>query len=290
MTGMAERVICCRGLRKAYGEKEVLYGIGLEVRKGEIFGFLGPSGAGKTTLVKILTGQITYQGEARVLGKEAASLSREEYRRIGILTDDCGLYDRLSVFDNLQLFARLWDTDRARIPQVLTEAGLDGTDRRLLRLPAGKLSKGMRQRMLLARLLLQEPELLFLDEPTSGLDPAAARYIQELLLTLGQKETTIFLTTHNMEEAQKICDRVALLHQGEIVETGAPDEMCRRHNTRREIRVLRKDGEEICFGQEPKALEELTELLYAGQVETIHSTEPDLGSVFLKLTGKELEL
>jgi len=155
---------------------------------------------------------------------------------------------------------------------------------------AGKLSKGMKQRLVLARAVLHHPKLLFLDEPTSGLDPATANEIHELLLELKAEGTTIFLTTHNMVEAHKLCDHIALLNEGNIVEFGVPDELCRKYNQENIITILGRDGNTVTFLNNPDSAERIAEYFRQGNVEAIHSSEPNLETVFMKLTGRELNV
>ncbi|MFT4143878.1 MAG: ABC transporter ATP-binding protein [Mobilitalea sp.] len=270
---------------KSFREKEVLKGISLEVPAGEIFGLLGPSGAGKTTLIKILTGQLSYQGSAEILGKSCDKLDRGIYSDIGMMTDNSGIYERLTCYDNLILFARFNNVKKEQVTKVLDRVGL--TDKKA---NAGKLSKGMKQRLILARALLHHPRLLFLDEPTSGLDPATAEEIHKLLLGLKAEGTTIFLTTHNMMEAQKLCDHIALLNEGTIVEYGVPDEICRKYNQENIISVLCRNGRLITLRNQPEHAAQIAELFTRDEVEAIHSSEPDLETVFMKLTGKELNV
>lgn len=209
-------VIDVSQLKKTFNNSIAIKSLDFNVKKGEVFGFLGPSGSGKTTTIKILTGQIRHtSGYAQVFGEDVSLLKQSHYRkRFGVLTDNSGLYDRLSIYDNLKLYCDLYDVSYKRIEDVLNIVSL--YDERQKRVT--ELSKGMKQRTVLARTLLHEPELLFLDEPTSALDPVNAHHIYDGLRALNDKGTTIFLTTHNMDEADLLCDRVAFLNKGEIVE------------------------------------------------------------------------
>ena len=154
---------------------------------------------------------------------------------------------------------------------------------------AEKLSKGMRGRLMLARAVLHQPKILFLDEPTSGLDPATTRRIHDLIRQMQQDGTTVFLTTHNMTEAEKLCKHIALLHEGSIVEYGEPKEICRRYNHQNKLRLLLSDGTDVRLPNAREAAEQIKEYLLSGRIETIHSTEPDLESVFMELTGRSLQ-
>ncbi len=270
---------------QCFGEHEVLRGVSLQIRKGEIFGLLGPSGAGKTTLIKIVTGQLKPSaGQVMVNGKNAADLNGSMYLRMGIMMDSYGLYGRLSCYDNLRLFAKIYGTAEGKIDEVLKKVGLLEAKK----CPAGKLSKGMRGRLALARAVMNEPEILFLDEPTSGLDPAATKQIHELLLAEQEKNTTIFLTTHNMAEAEKLCSHVALLNEGTIVEYGEPKEICRKYNHQNQLQIRLYDGRYLELKNDCRAVGTLQTYLEQGMIETIHSTEPNLETVFMELTGKGL--
>jgi ABC-type multidrug transport system, ATPase component len=277
--------IILQDVSKDFGEKNVLNKISFQVTAGEIFGLLGPSGAGKTTLIKILTGQLAYQGYSEILGKSCDKLDRQIYSEIGMMLDNTGTYDRLSCYDNMLLFARLHDVNKKAIPTILNRVGLTNS-----KMTACKLSKGMKQRLILARALLHQPRILFLDEPTSGLDPATADEIHKLLLELKSTGTTIFLTTHNMEEAYKLCDHIALLHEGSIVEYGIPEEICRKYNTQNTVTILCKDGNSITTANAPEAADLIAKYFTEDNVEAIHSSEPNLGTVFMALTGKELNI
>lgn len=271
-------------LSKSFGTREVLHDINFTIPSGEIFGLLGPSGAGKTTLIKILTGQLSYCGLAEILGKSCDELAGSTYSDIGIVLDTCGVYERLSCLDNMMLFARFHGINRQTVIHTLSDVGL--TD---IKKTAGRLSKGMMQRLVLARAILHHPKILFLDEPTSGLDPVTASQIHALLLSLKKEGTTIFLTTHNMEEAYSLCDHIALLNEGTIVEYGEPEFLCRKYNTEKKIKILLKDGSLLSLPNKPEYASKLAALLTTDTIETIHSSEPNLESVFISLTGRGFE-
>lgn len=263
-------------IRHAFGKKQVLNGVTLQIPCGEIFGLLGPSGAGKTTLIKILTGQL------RPTGGRAETAAGA---RIGIMMDEFGVYERLSCYDNLKLFARLYGLSGERIDSALAGVGLAGAKKK----SAMHLSKGMRSRLILARALLPEPDVLFLDEPVSGLDPGTAEEIHGLLRRQQERGVTIFLTTHNMAEAQSLCGSVALLSEGRIVEQGSPEEICRRYDHQRKIRLHLCDGRDIELVNGASSAGEVASYLEREMVRTMHSTEPDLESVFMELTGRGLD-
>lgn len=280
---MGEIVI--RNISKSFNEKCVLDEVNLKIKEGEIFGLLGPSGAGKTTLIKILTGQLKPdRGEGMIFGKSCSRLDREDYKMIGMVLDNSGLYDRLSCYDNMLLPARIYGVDKKRIEELLKRVGLEDAAKKAVE----KLSKGMRQRLVLARAMLHSPKLLFLDEPTSGLDPAVTQTIHGLLQELKQEGTTIFLTTHNMDEAYRLCDHVALLNDGRIVEYGVPEELCRKYNTQNIITILCKDKSMVKLKNTRENADKIMGYFQDECVESIHSSEPNLETVFVELTGRRL--
>ena len=281
-----EYVIQTDSISHSFGEKQVLREITLQIGQGEIIGLLGPSGAGKTTLIKILTGQLEpTAGTAILFGKESKYLRGEDYSQIGMMMDHFGLYERLNCYDNLKFFAEIYGLPKDRIETALKKVGLSEAKKTVVM----NLSKGMRSRMLLARVLMNEPQILFLDEPTSGLDPATAEEIHNLILAEKKKGVTVFLTTHNMVEAEKLCDRIALLHEGRIVEQGKPKEICRKYHTQKTYRIHLQDGSDLELPQDQKGTEMLMRYLEQGSIETIHSMEPDLETVFMELTGRRFE-
>ena len=271
---------------KRFAEREVLSGIDLDIRPGMIFGLLGPSGAGKTTLIKLITGQLVFEnGEVKVFGKNVTDLTGDDKRQIGIMMDDHGVYERMSCADNLKIFADIYGVPYSNIAKTLKEVGLEDAAKK----PAMKLSKGMRARLRLARVLMISPKLLFLDEPTSGLDPMTMRYIHKLIMEQKEKGCTVFLTTHNMEEASVLCDEVALLNDGKIIERGTPEDVCRRYNHQKKILIHLTTGEDIELAQDADSAGKISSLMEQGKVETIHSSEPSLETVFIELTGRRLE-
>ena len=274
-----------RNIIQRFSSKEVLKGIDLKIHSGEIFGLLGPSGAGKTTLIKILTGQLLPSaGSAVILGKSTED-SGTNYRKMGMMMDNLGLYERLSCYDNLKLFARIYKVSGKKVDEVLSRVGLY-EDRKC---PVLKLSRGMKGRLCLARAVMNEPELLFLDEPANGLDPATSTQIHELIRDERKRGATVFLTTHNMEEADKLCDHIALLNEGRIVEYGEPEEIRRKYNHQNKLQIRLRNGKYIELPSNRTAAEAVKEYLEAEMVETIHSSEPSLETVFLELTGRRFE-
>ncbi|MBO3749302.1 ABC transporter ATP-binding protein [Streptosporangiaceae bacterium NEAU-GS5] len=204
------KALVVRDLRKHFGQRVAFEDVSFEVGTGEVFGFLGPNGAGKTTMVRTLGTLIApTSGSAEVAGLPLTPQNAVEIRRrISIMPELPGLYLRLTVAENLECFADLYEAPRERIGHVLRAAGL--ADR--AHDACGALSKGLRQRVALARALLGEPQILFLDEPTASLDPVAIRQVHELIDELRSRGVTIFLTTHRLEEAERLCDRIAILN------------------------------------------------------------------------------
>jgi ABC-2 type transport system ATP-binding protein len=272
-------------LEKKYRNKMALDSISFQVAKGEIFGFLGPSGSGKTTTVKILTTQLLPSaGEAIVLGRRAVG-KRDPYllSKIGIMTDNSGIYERLTVFDNLSLFCGLYGAPARNVSDTLDSVNLAGE----MKTPVHQLSKGMKQRVTLARALLHKPELLFLDEPTSALDPANTAQIHAALRQLNEQGTTIFLTTHDMTEAEQLCHRVAFLNNGRISVLDTPERLKLQHADRT-IDVTTADGRYV-VNNDSEGAERIREWMRAGRLLSIHSNEPTLGDLFVRLTGRSLQ-
>lgn len=273
-------------ISKSFKDKVALKDINIQVHRGEILGFLGPSGSGKTTTIKIVTGQLRQSsGEAQILEADTRKINNNIYRRIGIVTDSSGIYKEFSVYENLKLFADLLEVDKKDIDNLLERVGLAEHQKTL----AGKLSKGQTQRLVLAREVLHKPELLFLDEPTSGLDPSTALEIHNLLRVLRDDGMGIFLTTHNMEEATKLCDNIALLNEGVIVEFGTPQEICLRYNTDKKYRVLLSDNQDLMLDQNEESTSRIMKWMNSNKLESIHSCEPTLETVFLTVTGRSLQ-
>jgi ABC-2 type transport system ATP-binding protein len=222
-----QSVIVAEGLTRHFGDHLAVNQLDLQVASGEVFGFLGPNGAGKTTTVRLLNGVLSADGgSARVLGYDVATEALEIRRRTGVLTETPSLYEALTARENLLFFGDLYGLPESELPRragaLLEEFGLaDRADDRV-----GTYSKGMRQRLAIARALLHSPELIFLDEPTSGLDPAAARMVRETIQTLSQAEgRTVFLCTHNLAEAQLLCSRVGVIDHGVLQAVGTPQEL-----------------------------------------------------------------
>jgi ABC-2 type transport system ATP-binding protein len=228
---MSEPVISVRGLRKAYGPNEAVRGIDLEVHRGEIFAFLGPNGAGKTTTVEILEGYRRRSGgEVRVLGSDPAKVDRAWRERVGIVLQECRMEPKLSVRETLQMYAGYYREPRP-VEATIELVGLSAQAEQR----AGSLSGGQQRRLDVGVALVGDAEMLFLDEPTTGFDPSARRRFWEVVSGLRDLGKTVFLTTHYMDEAQALADRVAVIAAGSIVGAGTPDEIGGRGEAASEI-------------------------------------------------------
>jgi ABC-2 type transport system ATP-binding protein len=280
-------VISVDGLVKSYARHEVLHGISFTVEAGEVFGLLGPNGAGKTTTVEILEGYRGRDaGEVSVLGQDPGGAGSDFRARIGIVLQSSAVYPLLSVRETLDLFSGYYPRPR-RPDEVIELVGLtDKADARVRTLSGGQL-----RRLDLALALVGDPELIFLDEPTTGFDPAARRHAWETIRDLRELGKSILLTTHYMEEAQRLSDRIAILGDGRIVATGSPEELLSGHGVV-EIRFRRNGQEEVVATTEPtRVLHELTsEALAAGvELEGLEVHRKTLEDVYLELTHEKAE-
>ena len=277
-------VLSMEGVCLSFGAKRVLDGLTFSVSRGECFGFLGPSGAGKTTTIKLLTRQLKKDsGRINLFGRPIENASDADYERIGILSDTSALYERMTIEGNLKLYSKIRGKGARDIDRLLERMNL-GQDRKTL---VKNCSKGMRQRAALLAALIHSPELLFLDEPTSGLDPAARAEVHRMLAELKAASTTIFLTTHDMAEADSVCDRLAILDEGRIVASDEPESLKLRFARNRVVVVTRSRGT-IEVTKDAASAEEIRELFASDEVLSIHSDEPNLEEVFLELTGREV--
>ena len=266
-----------KNLSFSFGEKQILKDISLTVEKEDIIGLLGPSGAGKTTLVNILTGQLKLQNGVIKTFHNRNLIS-------GIMMDSFGLYDRLTVWDNLKIFADIYQVPHSRIETLLNRAELINDKKTIV----NHLSKGMRNRVNFCRALLKDMDILYLDEPTSGLDPATTDKIHKLIEEERKTGTTIFLTTHNMHEAEKLCNKIILLNEGTVIEQGIPEEICMKYNIENTLELVLKNGEKHILQNNRENAAILFEMMKDEKIISIHSSEPDLEKVFLYLTGRKL--
>ena len=282
---MSDSVISIRGLRKSYGDVEAVRGIDLEVQRGEVFAFLGPNGAGKTTTVEILEGyRKRGAGEVSVLGEDPEHAGRAWRERIGIVLQSCRLDPYLTVRESLALYAGYYDAPRP-IEETIELAGLAGkADAR-----ASSLSGGQQRRLDVGMALIGDPELLFLDEPTTGFDPSARRQAWETIAGLRDLGKTVFLTTHYMDEAQRLADRVTVISAGEVVARGTPEDLGDRESRPARI-TYREGGREVELETTTpvQTLNELTgkALAEGKDLEGLEVARPSLEDVYLELTDQ----
>jgi ABC-2 type transport system ATP-binding protein len=224
---MSKTVIRTEGLSRSFGPIEAVSDVSFEVQTGTVFGFLGPNGAGKTTTIRLLLGLLEPTGgRAEVLSRDTRTQADEIRLRCGALLEHTGLYERLSARDNLEFYGRVWRIPAkqraSRIQELLSGLGL--WERRME--TVGSWSRGMKQKLAVARALLHRPELVFLDEPTAGLDPVAAAALREDLEGLARQQgVTVFLTTHNLNEAERLCSQVGVIRAGRLIQVGNPDDL-----------------------------------------------------------------
>jgi fluoroquinolone transport system ATP-binding protein len=259
-----------------------------EIEKGGIFGFLGPNGAGKSTVQNIMTRLLPVQ-EGAVLyeGKRVEDLGKAFFNRVGVSFEHPNLYEKLTGLENLRYYRGLFSGASLEPERALEMVGLDGAGNKR----AGQYSKGMKQRLVFARAIMNRPDFLFLDEPTSGLDPGTARNIKEIIMGQKDRGTTVFLTTHNMFVAEELADTVAFLNEGRIVAQDSPRNLKLAHGQKAvkvEHRVDDKVKTETLFLDKDEDRARLRQLVDSGGVETMHSQEATLEQIFIRLTGRGL--
>jgi ABC-2 type transport system ATP-binding protein len=299
-----EAVISVKGLRKSYGELEALRGIDLDVRRGEIFAFLGPNGAGKTTAISVMEGYLDRDGgEVEVLGEDPAAAGRDWRGRVGLVLQECRMEELLTVRETLEMYAGYYRRPRP-VDETIELVGLaEKADDR-----AGRLSGGQQRRLDVAVALIGDAELLFLDEPTTGFDPSARRAAWQVIEGLRELGKTVLLTTHYMDEAQALADRVAVIAAGEIIATGTPDNLGGRRDAASMISFEVPAGDadgiraavagewsgadgslSLRTGEPIRSLHELTGWAIANgvELERLEVKRPSLEDVYLELTGTE---
>ena len=279
------KAIEVQNLTRDYDGLRAVDSIDFTVEQGEVFGFLGPNGAGKTTTIRMLTGQLRPTcGKAQVMGCDVVDERQRLKPHIGVVFEYQNIYERLSARDNLRFYARLYGVKKDRVNQVLAQVGLSDRAHDKTK----KYSNGMKQRLLIARALLHEPRVLFLDEPTRGLDPNVARDIRAIVADLAKQGGTVFLTTHYMEEADQLSDRVAIIDQGHIVALDTPETLKVNYGQRQVI-LTTKEGATLTLSLDDKEdSKRLAALSASGKIQTMHTTEATLEDVFVNLTGRSL--
>ena len=272
-------------LSRAFNSLRAVDNISFSVDVGEIFGFLGHNGAGKTTTIRMLSGRLLpSSGRGRVADCDIVAEQTRLKPLIGVVSEHQNLYERMSGRENLEFAARLYNQDTQRINEVLKLVDL--LDR--AKDKVANYSNGMKQRLLIARSILHNPQIVFLDEPTRGLDPFVGREIRRLIVDMSKQGVTIFLTTHYMEEADQLCDRVAFLSEGRIVALDTPSKLKTAHGEN-QVNVTLANGESRTIDlDDPNAGRELQQLISNGQVRTLHSAEATLEEVFIQLAGRRL--
>ena len=268
-------------LSRTFNSLRAVADISFSVDAGEIFGFLGHNGAGKTTTIRMLSGQLLpTSGRGRVAACDIVTEQQRLRPLIGVVSEHQNLYERMSGRENLEFAARLYDRDVQRVDAALEQVDL--LDRAKDKVQ--NYSNGMKQRLLIARSILHGPQIVFLDEPTRGLDPIVGREIRRLIVDMSKQGVTIFLTTHYMEEADQLCDRVAFLSEGRIVALDTPGNLKTAHG-QQHVNVTLVNGECLSLAMNG---DELQQLLSNGQVRTLHSAEATLEEVFIQLAGRRL--
>lgn len=262
--------------------------VSFSIREGEIFGFLGPSGAGKSTVQNIMTGLLSLQkGEIKYNNISVKDIKSNFFNRIGVSFEHPNLYSKLTGYENLKYYAGLFDVATENPYKLLDMVGLkDATNKK-----TSDYSKGMKQRLVFARAMINKPKIMFLDEPLSGLDPTTASKIKELIKHKKREGTTIFLTTHNMFVADELCDKVAFLNDGKIVAIDSPRNL-KLENGQNSVKVEYKENNEVKYEYFYLDIKEditkFNDLLNKKKVQTIHSQEATLEQIFIKLTGRGL--
>ncbi|CAG0936789.1 Fluoroquinolones export ATP-binding protein [Thermoflexales bacterium] len=282
-----EHAIMAKDLHRTYNGRVAVDGISFVVKAGEVFGFLGPNGAGKTTTIRMLTAQLRpTSGTAQVAGCDIVTQRPDLKTRIGVVFEDQNIYERMTARENLMFYAQLYRVKPVRVQEVLEQMRL--ADR--ANEPVGRFSNGMKQRLIIARALLHHPRVLFLDEPTRGLDPVMGREIRGLIADLARQGMTIFLTTHYMEEADQLCQRVAIVDQGQIIALDAPARLKRQIAPQDDqVVVTTSDGQsDTLHLQQAPDQQKLVAWIQQGQLVDIHSPTVTLEDVFIQLTGRSL--
>jgi ABC-2 type transport system ATP-binding protein len=286
---MPDNAITALNLTYRYGDLTAVDQINFAVAKGEILGFLGPNGAGKSTTVMMLTGQLVPKnGQATILGLDVAKHAKQVQAQIGVCFEITNLYEQMSALENLKLFASLFGVKDFDASKLLKRVGLDGRGKDRVE----TYSKGMKQRLMVARSLVNRPEILFLDEPTEGLDPTSAQAIRNVILEERERGATIFLTTHDMMEADKLSDRVAFIDQGRIVALDTPDALKQQYGKRTLKAQIAADEGKLVTREiqldEPDTAGMVEQMFRNDKVVTIHSEEASLEDIFIEITGRGL--
>lgn len=286
---MSELAISANDLTYRYGDKTAVDHINFDVKEGEVLGFLGPNGAGKSTTVRMLTGQLRpVDGTVKLLGKDITKNTNQLQQYIGVAFESTNLYEQLNALENLKLYARLFRVKNFDPMILLEKVGLSGREKERV----SNYSKGMKQRLMLARSMVNTPRILFLDEPTDGLDPVSAKMIQAIIRESAANGTAVFLTTHDMVEADKLCNRVAFINSGKIVALDSPSSLKQQYGKRAlKVEVATNNGgteiREIALDADSTP-NDVYELFKNEKIVTLHSEEATLEDIFVEITGRGL--
>lgn len=280
-------MIKVENLSFSYTKQPFISGMSFSVSEGEIFGFLGPSGAGKSTLQKILLGMLpTYQGSAMVDGTQCNAVTKHFYENVGVDFEFSTMYEKLTAKENLRFFSSLYEKKPRPIDELLQMVGLehDGDKR------VADYSKGMKSRLNFIKALLHDPHYLCLDEPTSGLDPTNSRIMKDIILAEKAAGKTVLLTTHNMQDAAELCDRVAFIVGGKICALDSPHNLIMSKGAATVTYSWIENGEHSasCPIDRLSADEQLKRLIANNRLQSIHSSEPTLNDIFMDITGRTL--
>ncbi len=273
----------------AYGEIQAVDGVSFSVAPGEILGVLGPNGAGKSTTIKMLTGQLLPDaGSISVLGMTMPDQTLEIQARIGVCFEEKNLYENMSARENLDFFARLYGIKGKDFDPYLRRVGLiDRADDRV-----ASFSKGMRQRLMMTRAMINNPDILFLDEPTDGLDPVSSQAVRNVIKAEADRGASVILTTHDMHEADQLSDRVAFINEGKIEALDTAENLKLEHG-QRSVRIRSRAGSEVAEQvislEEANAGDQIRNAVSVDGLMTIHTEEATLEDIFIKLTGRELK-
>ncbi len=280
--GIVRNVVRVEDLRKSYGRIRAVDGVSFEVREGEVFSLLGPNGAGKTTIIEILEGiRKKDSGRVEILGYDVESFPRRMKSRIRVMFQETTLMENLTVAENLRLFSRIYGVDTP-VDGILQTVGLKEREKTLVR----KLSGGQKRRLSFAITLLGDPDLVFLDEPTTGLDPQARRMVWDMILDMKRRGKTVFLTTHYMDEAERLSDRICIIDRGRVIAMGNLAEIMEMAGLKSVVEYV-MNGETFSV-ETDNPEEELEKIFKIGSVEKVVIRKPNLEDVFLKLTGRSL--
>ncbi|MGG5318327.1 ABC transporter ATP-binding protein [Enterococcus sp. AZ072] len=280
-------MISVKNLSLSYTPLSFIQNMSFEVAEGEIFGFLGPSCAGKSTLQKILTDLITnYSGSVRLADMECKNHPNHFYETIGVDFEYSTMYEKLTARQNLAFFGSLYSKQARPLEELLEKIGLaNDADKRIV-----EYSKGMRSRINFVKALIHDPAILFLDEPTSGLDPTNSRMMKDMILAEKAQGKTILLTTHNMTDAAELCDRVAFIVNGEIAALDTPQHMIMQKGAAKVHYTYFDEGEKknSCLLEDLSEDQLFAQLMREKQLTSVHSSEPDLSDIFIEVTGRQL--